>query len=380
MNLNVHVVNGMDCIGLQVFDHLYAYQQSQHPDYKTNLTVEFSEHKNIKLNSINILFTHMPHAIISDIDDYDLVLLDNGDEPLEVATEVIYNTLINYKHSYLIANAFLQDSHKLKSRIIVTMSDANKFNDYQNKPFYPQYYQSNEWPATRSNNVGFMTGTNKAHRWHMTALVQQYISEIQLGSTLTGEVIHETSDCFFESREDAAFREWVNAYYPIVRTAPDIDSLSDFYNIFIGIDNKFGMMSRAYFFLEEYFNFNCIVFPESSWINGELSLTEKAIKCFYSGAFPLSVGGAGINQLYNALRFKTAWNLLPAELQNYDSIDNHQERYQKIIPAMQWLENNPQVFDSAQANTWRTENQLNILKGKFSLYGARQLDEILKNL
>ena len=47
---------------------------------------------------------------------------------------------------------------------------------------------------------------------------------------------------------------------------------------------------------------------------------------------------------------------------------------------MQWLENNPQVFDSAQANTWRTENQLNILKGKFSLYGARQLDEILKNL
>ena len=154
----------------------------------------------------------------------------------------------------------------------------------------------------------------------------------------------------------------------------------NFFNISIGVDNKFGTIPGGYFFMEEYFNYNCIIVPETSWINGQLSLTEKSIKCFYSGAFSLPVSGSRVNQLYNEIGFRTAWNLLPSKLQEYDYIDNHQERYQKLILAIQWLEKNPQVFNSAQANAWRTENQLHILRGKFSLYGVKKLEEILNSI
>ena len=205
--------------------------------------------------------------------------------------------------------------------------------------------------------------------------LSKHIPDLTVKSAISN-VIHETNDCFFESNEDRKFREWLNDHYPITRNARTSyydDSIS------CGIDNKMGNIPPGYFMLDEYYNHNCVIFPESSWINHEFCITEKIIKCFYARTFPLPVAGSHVNQLYKNLGFYTAWNLLPDDLQKYDSIDDHILRYEQICIAIKYFNNNPEVFETEQAKRYIDLNQINMLTYKFNLITATKLLDILKN-
>jgi len=378
MNINVHLLNGIDSVGAQIFDHLYAYEQSINSNYTSNLQISFSNTKNLKKNAINILFAQLPRKKIEDASNYDLILLDNGDEPLIVSNQIVYETLVNNNHSYLIANSMLHSSHPLANRIIPTFNDCLLVHNYFHQPKYPQYYCQ---PTIQNRkNLFIINGACRAHRWHFISEILKCVPELEVKSTLTSKgVIHETKDCFFESPEDTNFKEWVNTNYPISRNS---NASNSYYqkSIICGIDNKLGKIPPGYFMLDEYYNHNCIIFPETSWLNHELAITEKSIKCFLAKTFPLPLGGAFINQLYNTLGFYTAWNLLPPELQEYDSILDHNIRSKHIGLATKYLFDNPAVFETDQAKHYLDLNQVNMLLYKFNLPGAKHFLDILKKL
>jgi hypothetical protein len=126
--------------------------------------------------------------------------------------------------------------------------------------------------------------------------------------------------------------------------------------------------------IDEYFDYQCMVFPETTWQNNELTLTEKGLKCFYSQCLPMPVGGSNVNRLYNSLGYYTAWNLLPSQLQVYDSNKNHQERCQQQIAALAWLSKNTDVFASPESIEMKRINRNNFLSNFVDVSAVKKFD------
>jgi hypothetical protein len=374
MHLNIHI-KGKTTIAVQMFDHLYAYSQqlNRHNNFTSEFEITFTEQKNIVPGAVNILLQYMPDSPITDLEDYDLVLLDNADEPLEVSTEIMRDLLQAYSHVYLIANTILDYQHPLYDRVIPTLYDGHNCNDYYRRPFYPQYYY-NLNQTRREKNLVFVNGHNRAHRHHMMSLLMQHVPGLAIRSNITAD-ISETLDCFYESAEDSQFRDWVNDQYPVIR-----NQHSTYYDdsVVCGIDQKFGSIAPGYFPIDEYFEYKCIIFPETSWINHQLCLTEKILKCFFAGALPFPISGAGIHSMYKDLGFYTAWNLLPAELQIFDQMTDHQERYMLTCRAIKYLHNNPLMFQSEKFKQYIDHNRLHMYTHRFSLHGIKTFIKILE--
>ena len=118
--------------------------------------------------------------------------------------------------------------------------------------------------------------------------------------------------------------------------------------------------------IDEYFTYSCVIFPETSWLNNQLFLTEKVVKCFVAKTIPWPVSGANINLLYNNLGFKTAWNLLPRDLQIFDAEPDHVKRTNLCLKAIEWLNHNMEILESDLAKS--------IVKNNFELYHTSRLD------
>lgn len=141
-------------------------------------------------------------------------------------------------------------------------------------------------------------------------------------------------------------------------------NVENYYNrkINLGIDNAFGEAPLGYFGMPEYFKYRCVLFPETTWLNNDLTISDKIIKCLIHRSIPWPIGGANINSQCQEVGIQTAWNLLPPQLQCYDSIEDHAVRYQKLAEAVAWASANPEIFVSDQAKEIVESNFRNIIE------------------
>jgi hypothetical protein len=202
-----------------------------------------------------------------------------------------------------------------------------------------------------------INGTPRTNRYYFFKLLQSKVSAIRQYSNL-GNIIHRLNHAHWESIHDKQFREYINDQYIESESASEI--YHDNSHV-IGINGEFGKVHPGYFIMPEYFTNSCVIFPESSWQNNELSVTEKALKCFYAGSLPLPIGGANVNQLYNNIGFYTAWNLLPDNLKLFDQIEDHIARHQMCVDAINWLQENRSIFKTDKFSELTTKNKFNFL-------------------
>lgn len=390
-NINVHALNLST--GIKVFEFLNSMLQAHHPEFKQQIQITISEKQSEKQlennkSTINILFVDMPDEINVDLDSYDLVLFSNSDEPLQCATSFIVKN-IHKENCYLVANSVLTNDHVLHDSVIPYLNnDLLICRQYWTNPVYPQYYSNFNLSKNfkRDKNLFFINGENRSWRHHLLTLMHREKINFELKSTISNKsIIHETNDAHWESKEDAEFRSQVNKRYNITRRLQ-----SNYYNNSIqvglysgcvteGLENKVSLVPQGYFILSEYYQYRCVMFPETAWQNNELSITEKSCKCFYSGAVPWPVGGANINRLYNQIGFKTAWNLLPNHLKEYDYELDHFKRYEKLITSVKWLQDNLYVLSSKAAENISKENKQRFLDHNISQITAEQLWSAIKN-
>ena len=375
IKINVHSMAPTDAVGLQIFDYVYAWLQSQSKDtnYRTDVQIKISN--KLDPDSFNILFASMPSVPLIDLDQYQLVILDNADEQLEVSTGVIYDTFNAHDHVYLLANSYLSKQHPLSGRIIPTIFDNWKFKQYNLMPSYPQYYDFKINKDARRQPLTFINGRNSSWRWHFRQCLGRHLPDIMVKSEMTeDDQIVEIGESYFEGSEDTTFRNWLNnEYHALTLEQATAHYLYHDQAVKCGIDNRYGVVPAGYFLIDEYFNHHVIVYPESSWLNDQLNVTEKAIKCFYSQCFPAPLSGSGVNQLYNELGFYTAWNLLPPEHQTFDYNKNHYERYEQMAQAMKWLHDHPEVFETQQAKDMIESNFVHVLTWKSVMPGVEIL-------
>jgi hypothetical protein len=368
---NVNVVIKKNSFGSQIFDKLYAYSQCLDNDYKSNLNISFGDQ--LKKQCINVLYCYMP-TTLENFEDYDFVILDNADEPIGMVNTDVMIDAMHFQNVYLQANSVFHVSKNFNTNKIIRLhGDIENFKDCFTRPFYPQYYHQIEYKKHKT--VCYLNGQNRAHRNHFMQLCKMQNFSIDIYSNIS-DIIHETNDSNLESAQDTKFRTLVNESYEIQR-----NQRTRYYanSISCGVDNKFGTIPPGYFLMPCYNEYQVIAFPESTWLNDELSVTEKALKCFVSKCLPFPVAGRHTNTLYyNSLGFYTAWNILPEELQQFDYEEDHHTRYKMMVDALQWISKNIQTCK--QFEFYVEHNYKSYLDNKLSVVGVKKFYRVLDSL
>jgi hypothetical protein len=340
-----------DYLGPEVFDYLVGYWQYA-SDYQLTPTVIFSKPQ---ANSYNVLFLYMPEVMPDNIDQYDLVLLDNGDEPFEYGTDVLYQLLTTVPYAKFLCNSLLPDWHPLKSKIITTNIMWEKHRRYYTESVFPQRYE-----FTNTNQhldpIIYINGRNRSVREHWTRTLLSRADKVPHHNELHFGAVSTIYQCQYETTEDTDFRVWANSTYAndVINMLPPEDRWPP---LPAGVAGRYGATLLEDRFIDAFRKHRTIVYPERTWLNHQVSLTEKSLKCFLHRKFPMPVSGAGVHQFYNKLGFKTAWNLLPPELQAFDDIKNHIDRYQKQAQAVNWLYDHSEIMFSEQAKSMLVDNQ-----------------------
>lgn len=373
MKINIHVLK--DGISLQQFYALNAYKQSLDSDYVSGWTIKITDDFDSD-SDVNILFSYIANKLDIDIQKYNVVFFCNGGEPLSVMTQVVKD-LLDYEHVYLISNSFLDETHPFKSKVICNTHNLQLCKDFWFRKFYPTYYEASKNSLLeRLPTIGSINGENRTTRAYFFELLGDSITSGQ--RTYSGNTVTKTLDSFFESQEDFEFVDWLEKYY--AHNLVDNSESYTYYDnaVSVGIDQSHGTINPGYFILPMYYQHSCIVFPESTYQNNDLPITEKSLKCFVAGSLPFPVGGANINKLYNSVGFRTAWNLLPEELQKFDSVLDHKQRYQVMVSAIQWLQQNKEVFQSKEFDQAVEINYNNLLSSNIDTQNILNLIEIIE--
>jgi hypothetical protein len=324
---------------------------------------------------LNIAFLSMPTSTLTstiDVNKYDFVFVDNAAEHLQVCTPGIVE-LLTHSNVYFISGAFLEDSHNLSSKNIPFNICIRMFHDAMTRGFYPQYYWRTDQKTQPTKNMIYINGANNSWRQYFVDLLKSSTAPVDIKTSLGTDVI-ETAECMFEDTHDRTFREMLDTRYPrgIVMDYSYYDR-----SIKVGIDQRFGTLPPGQFLIDEYYQYHCVIFPESGWINNQHFATEKIYKCFVAGTIPFPISGVRTHQMYNAHGYQTAWNLLPTELQEFDNEWDHTVRYKKILQAIEWLEtSNALISDHAQ--NIREQNQINFYKNTIDTVSVKKLDSVLK--
>jgi len=364
----------------QIIDVLYAYYQSF--DYKFQTNIEFRVSTEFDSSAdLNIFCKYMPYTIdYLELEKYQLILLTSSCEPLTASTPAMVECLYKLDNCYLICNSLLTNDHNLYNKVIWFPGNILECRKIWTDHFYPYAFENiKNLQQKRTNPLFFINGANRAHRHYFIEELKNLNIAIPIQSSISS-VVHETMDVnLHESIEDNQFKEWVNNYYGsvIVRNhIPEYHNPSS--SNASGINGKFGSWPPGYRILEEYFTHCCVIFPESTWQNNEIAITEKSLKCFFAGCIPWPIGGCNLNFLYNQIGFFTAWNLLPPELQKFDSILDHRNRQQQELQAIEWLSNNLDVFDLDSTKLMIASNQHLLYNNNITLNFIKKFDQIIQ--
>lgn len=363
-----------DFDSLKLFDFYYAYRQylNASNNYQADVKITFSDVDSHRPGCINIGWFYMPDQdIVPSADKFDLVFFDNGHHHLELCTETIFKNLCQHDNCYLVSGAYLDPSHKFFKKIIY-FPIVMYTRDYMIRPFYPQFYDLHNRVYDPKKQIVLINGTNRGNRQYLMDLLNNIKNDnLTIRSTLGGSDHLQSS--FFESDLDTQFREFVQSrrrsnkitHVPYYEESP-----------VVGIDQRYGLVPPGYFFIDEYYEYHSVIFPETSWLNNELMITEKMFKCCISGAIPWPVAGARINEFYNKLGYQTACNLLPEMLQ-YDQEQDHVKRYKQTAEAVAWSLSHPEIWNSDLAQDIRENNRKQFFSNTLDAECVTQLETIL---
>lgn len=360
----------------QMFDYWVAYKQYQNRDNNYQLDLELKYSSGVEKSALNVMMLDLD----TDIDvcahsDIDLFLLDNSGESLEVSCPRFLDIIGHTSNSFLVMGGTVSRDHPMSSRVITFNHNLTQMSDFLTRPFYPQYYESRLMShRDRMKNLVFINGENRTNRTYFMDLLTE-VPGIDVWNRMgSGSV--RLLDCQWESDQDTDFRIWLNE-----TIANEEKYNSGYYENSVTIGNfsgdKFGSVPPGYFLIDLYYQYHSVVYPETSWINDQLFLSEKTWKCLVSRAIPWPVAGSGFHAMMNDHGFSTAWNLLPRDLQAFDAMKDHRQRYLAQSRAVKWAAENPGIWRTEKAQEIRDINYQRFWCTDINLRGIERLDSIL---
>lgn len=366
-------------LGNQIFDCWYAYVQSISENFQVDDQYEqvYNQFdKDPDPDKFNILHWVNPDEQIYDyIDKFDLVLLDNGVEPLGICCSTVLYDLItsNRKNILVQCDSTFYHTQKFSDKLISRNAWNDLVRDCYTRPFYPFYYKD-RFSSKQRNGMSYINGRNKSVRnYFLTMLAEN--SSVPIYNALSGQHVWETMTSFFETPDDTKFRDACN------QNCTNEKKQWDYYDqgFEIGANGKFGNVPPGMYMLDLYYENHCVVYPETTWINNELCITEKSAKCFISGSIPFPIGGANLHQMFSQKGYHTAYHLLPHALRSFDTVLDHEQRMTQQIEAIQWLyEHQEEVFNSAECVNIRKQNYTQFFTSRDSVQAIEKFYNVVE--
>lgn len=358
--------------GLEIFDYLLGYWQ-----FVTDLayTPKVTFDRMPDPDSFNILFLHMPDTVPDRVRDFDLILVDNGDEPFGIGTEAMYQMLDTVPNVKIVCNAVVEHTHPWKSAMICTHIVWEFQRQHYTASPYPQRYELLQ--DYQPQGMIYINGRNRSVREHHSQMLKQHIPEMPHWNELHCGTISATQQHWHESAEDTEFRIWADAEYVnhLWNATPPEQRWPPYP---CGVNGRYGESLFEDRFIDAFRKHVIIVYPETAWTNGQIAPTEKALKCFLHRKFPVMLGGALTNKLYADLGFYTAWHLLPQQLQDFDEILDHRQRIDRQTQAIRWLYDNIDIVNTFEAQQMLLKNQTQLLV--FGSQSGKQLYDIIHDI
>ena len=342
--------------GQDVLDYFVAEYQWR-ANYNASPDIQYGEPDP---SAVNIAFVSMPEHIDSRLDQSDIILLDNVDEAFGRGTQALYDIFDIYPQSYLACNSYLHKSHhyyaKFNNRILNTMIAWSYHRRFYTEPAFPTSLEYRSRPKDAASMI-YINGRNRSWREYITRLLKQNVSRLPHHNVMHNDTVTSTKFCWFEDPYDTVFREKCNT-----TLANDVINANPPENQWpplpAGVSGRFGQIEFQDRFIDAFRNNAVIVFPETTWQNNILALNEKCLRCFMHQRWAMPFGGANMHSMLQDIGFYTAWYLLPPELQLFDKELDHEQRWAKQCAALNWLLDNPEVFNTTMARTILLDNHV----------------------
>lgn len=363
---------------LQILDVYHGYLQwkNKNNNYQSDIEIQIGHDLKKTANSLDIGWYYMPEGKI-DPRKFDLNILDNCQHHFEVCLPFMYEAITNYENCYLTHGSCTENTYPNFEKLIYC-PNMWQFQMWYGLPMYPTYFEDIEKDLSQRKNLIYISGQGRPDRYLTQDLLKLACKDFIDFRSNNFSQQDKLPDSWFETDCDTKFREFVNLKY----STHDNGNFprKNYYTsgINVGINNKFGNLKAGNLILDEYKNYKCVIFSESSWLNDTVQLTEKIVKCFVSKTIPCPIGGANIDLLYNKLGFQTAWNLLPEQLQLYNYEKDHVKRYQMCSDAIAWLARNHEMLTSTKAHDLIENNFKTLYTNKLDKATAIQIDNLIR--
>jgi len=328
--------SSQDCYSLTFFDLLESYYQAN----------------NLKLETNNSFYL-IDHITEDRPPGFDYYFVENAGHPLQVMGNA--KKFIDQGSADLLIGSFLHANHELYNRTLSFPEDFVNCNTWYTNP---NYFTSNLFKTKqKKHNLTFITGKNRSVRQYLTEELSKHCNVVIDKDTN----IVKTQCNSFASDEDNYFVNYCNDRYNAVSAKlADTSKKHELEQVIrFGKDGKFGKSTLGYCPLEEYFTSKCIVYPETTFYNWELLITEKTWKCIKANTHWIMFSGAGSYEIMRELGFRSIVELCPDRINNFDSETDHICRIQKIAECCNYLQtmDSLNIFDSSEAQ--------NILKNNY---------------
>ena len=93
-----------------------------------------------------------------------------------------------------------------------------------------------------------------------------------------------------------------------------------------------------------------MVYPETTFCNWEIYPTEKTWKCVKAKTHWIMFAGTGSYEIMREVGFRSIVELCPDNINNFDMIEDHVARIEKISKCCEYISNNSDIFDSLEAH------------------------------
>lgn len=377
INVRLHPPCDQTHSSLQIWDFYHAYRQylNRDHDYHNDVIIDIGQDVSPEKDAINVGWYYMPD-VLEDPERYDLIIVDGQQHHLEVSTGCMFRAIKSRPNCYYVSGSYVDASHPFHHKILWTPMVFNN-TDYLVRPFYPQYHERKHIRESSRNGIIYINGQNRPHRQYFMDQLSLHAPAVEIRNNLHGS-IYKLLDSFFETPHDTKFRKMVNRTIPWVEQGEK----SDYYDksILAGPGGKFGPIPPGYFMMDEYYQYHSVMFPETPWLNDEIFITEKIIKCFVAGSIPWPIGGANTHALYNQIGYGTAWNLLPDVLKSFDQEPDHAKRYQMQAQAAAWAAEHPEIWTSETAKKLAQDNHDRFFSSTHDGHNVIRLHQILESV
>lgn len=308
-----------DCWSLQFFDVLLSYAKAN------NI--------NISTDKKFYLIDHITEDCPSDYDHY---LVENASEPINVLGSA--KRFVDEQKADLLIGSYLHKKHFLFDRTISLPRDTILCNLWYTNPFYftSLLFKKHD----RDKNLCFINGVKRSVRHYFLDQVKPYM-DLVIDNNLSTV---RTRLGGYYSAADSSFANYCNDLYEIDSSPNRHLSMNK-----INFGLKFGETRLSYLPLPEYFTSRCIVYPETNFYNWEIYPTEKTWKCVKAKTHWIFFSGAGSYEIMREIGFRSIVELCPDSINNFDMIEDHVLRIEKISKCCEYISNNTNIFDSSES-------------------------------